>query len=417
MSLILFITMSIAKLSLADEYQQNVEKQLLAVDGFKIKEIARPISEGEELTYRYIVKDGNLQKCSTTIVFLPGGPGGAASFLEADHYRKSYPKDCKLILFDPRGAGLNLLFGLKDIRSLSVDSLTEDFLEALKKESVKDYIIHGHSFGTVTATVLGHKIKKHTSLPMPRKIVLEGVVGYAEEYDDKNPFANFNDEEVAKDLIAQLPLKLREMVNKKINDCHKDKRFYVYYALLELRSKYPSSPQFYEASKKFISEETINECESPWGDSLKDFGLESSMSPVHRNLYLSFELSNIINLREIYNFKSLPANTKFFLELTEEWIFTPDWNKPYDSSNYDLSGIPIVYLQGFNDTQTHLQQATYHFGRQRGAAEYFIFRALGHNTLLQTECSQAFFSQVVGLSKNFEKCLVDNKITFQKKQR
>lgn len=105
--------------------------------------------------YRHIINHPN----QTTLVFLPGGPGGGS--ITDEQIESLFPSSFNYILIDPRGTGCNFMSeGDFPAETVTSEQTALDILEVIKKESLKKYIIWGESYGTLLGTILTSQINK-----------------------------------------------------------------------------------------------------------------------------------------------------------------------------------------------------------------------------------------------------------------
>lgn len=119
-----------------------------------------------------------------TVVFLPGGPGGTSIGKE----RPAMPPEYGFINTDPRSVGCNEVTErqLFPDSALSTKLLANDVAQIIQSLGLTNYILYGQSYGTLLATVSAKNIEL-LSLPRPKFLVLEGVLGKAfESLDEMN---------------------------------------------------------------------------------------------------------------------------------------------------------------------------------------------------------------------------------------
>lgn len=137
--------------------------------------INRPIDEGNKTfpyTYEYNCKNPSLP----TVIHIPGGPG-----LTSIGSNPMAGFNVNVISTDPRGSGANAKYwtvgGTE--KDLSTESVANDIIAIIENQKLKNYSLHGSSFGTAVATVAASKLEKSKSTYLPKSIMLEGVVGRA----------------------------------------------------------------------------------------------------------------------------------------------------------------------------------------------------------------------------------------------
>lgn len=155
-----------------------------ACDREDVHEISRPVypdrPDSESFPYKYQYVRGT-DDSKPVIVFMPGGPGGGAI---TDDWSGFVPEGYGVVLTDQRGANCN------DRRSDGFPAagyqtryLADDVVEIVRHEGLRNYILYGHSYGTMHATMVASQIearrKAGEDLAAPAAVVLEGVIGHA----------------------------------------------------------------------------------------------------------------------------------------------------------------------------------------------------------------------------------------------
>ncbi len=149
----------------------------------EIKTIIRPFDatrpEAGRFAYRFKLVAG--EPGHPTIVYLPGGPGGFSSMSDAmSRGALGLPASFPAVLTDQRGDGCNSL--AIPPASLTTPLFADDIVALVRDLGLKDYILYGHSYGTLHATVAAHALAA-AGMP-PRAVVLEGVLGRAYQGDE-----------------------------------------------------------------------------------------------------------------------------------------------------------------------------------------------------------------------------------------
>lgn len=146
--------------------------------GPEIHRVERRVGSGfdaKRFSYGYRFKAPTV-KGAPVLVYLPGGPGSASS----EHPPAFLPEGWGYLLTDPRGVGCNTLAAVPGAHDASVFFRTEeiaaDVVAAVRAEKLEDYIVYGLSYGTLLGTVVAHDLEQQ-KLPVPRALVLEGVLG------------------------------------------------------------------------------------------------------------------------------------------------------------------------------------------------------------------------------------------------
>ena len=90
----------------------------------------------------YYRKNDFLKK--QTIVFVHGASGGSSAWIP---YEKKFEKKFNVLSFDIRGHGKS--FRPKTFNEYAINHFSKDVHRVIKKEKIKDFILVGHSFGSM----------------------------------------------------------------------------------------------------------------------------------------------------------------------------------------------------------------------------------------------------------------------------
>lgn len=129
-------------------------------------------------TYRAHLNDPE-GRTGPTVIFIPGGPGQTGFQTPL-----AYPDEFRVVRTDPRGVGCNATTALQD-SDLSTRETAHDIVLLIRKLKLKNYLLHGISYGTMVATMVA-RLTAEQGLTPPKAVVLEGVLGRAfheGEYD------------------------------------------------------------------------------------------------------------------------------------------------------------------------------------------------------------------------------------------
>ncbi len=278
-----------------------------------------------------------------TIVYLAGGPGAILSD-NYDSVRTSISQRSPVVLFDARGVGVNAvhkeIYGKEFYKS---KYLARDVIEVLSALNIKDYILYGSSYGTMLASITADMIEKTKTIPSPRAVVVEGVLGR---------FIRTREE--AKGSFIDL----WKVVLKTLNEDTKN--------FLKQEFPYGESISRVEIGT-FISnllayDIVLLKTMLEYGDAgkgIRDLVKECGTDPVANS-----EIFKTIACQEI-----LDIDPPFFFNLTKdltlEDVRFPSYceNLPvtdaFDAKKYRITS-PLYYLQGELDPATPVWQAEYH---------------------------------------------------------
>lgn len=158
----------------------NIGQAKLICPGRNVFTIERPTG-GEKnfsYTYEYNCKDPSLP----TVIYIPGGPG-----LPSIRSNPLAEMNVNVIATDPRGSGINASYWAAEgkEKDLSTEKVAEDIVALVENQKLNNYSIYGSSFGTAVATIAANKLETSQSKYLPNSIILEGVVGRAEQDNEQ----------------------------------------------------------------------------------------------------------------------------------------------------------------------------------------------------------------------------------------
>jgi len=124
-------------------------------------------------TFTYYFEHDVKNPSQPTIIHLPGGPGGGSIGERINLHKFNY------INVDPRGIGCNY----HSEATFSRQALTSwqtimDIAQVIETLDLNNFVIYGHSYGTVMATILAAELERNRPKYIPKAVVLEGVVGH-----------------------------------------------------------------------------------------------------------------------------------------------------------------------------------------------------------------------------------------------
>jgi len=152
-----------------------------------LKNIMIPLDHSQKTTQRMFsytyqhLKATQSAPQTKTLVYLSGGPGeGSIGSSSRKLFKTVREAGFDLILIDVRGSACNNL-EYREVADhlISTDQAAQDVVEVLKNEDIRNYIIMGHSYGTVLGTVLTSKINALEGFPQPELLILDGVLSRA----------------------------------------------------------------------------------------------------------------------------------------------------------------------------------------------------------------------------------------------
>jgi pimeloyl-ACP methyl ester carboxylesterase len=239
----------------------------------------------------------------------------------------------------------------------------------IKHLGQKDFIIFGHSYGTVSATHLAFHLENDLSM-RPRAVVLMGTVGH--KFGAMRDW-HVNHIDQWQRLKSEYPKAGLLFANGRLPDLGGTRAEWGRY-LFNVGNHYRESGEQLEALNDELSASASGGGEGPIMRSIrkKFYGRDP---PYHPPLpsYVSFVFTRI-SCQEIFNpldsyGSSIDRNGNMELIISPN---TPQNNDmcegiaerfPYDSKNFQLQS-PLIYLHGETDPQVPLSQCYYHFLNQ-----------------------------------------------------
>lgn len=331
--------------------------------------INRPTGEGNKTfpyTYEYTCKNPSLP----TIIHIPGGPGLASigSNPLAD-------MNVNVISTDPRGSGANASYwtaGGKE-KNLSTEKVADDIIAIIESQKLKNYSLHGSSFGTAVATVVASKLEKSKSNYLPKSLILEGVVGRAEQEGEQS-----------------------SATRKVFDEIKTEAGFCITCKLDSLQG--PLSPtqigNLMETLQSLGKDTAAGVVKGYSAEQLTEMGKENAkpLGPNEQRVY------NSIACRE-YFLKGITDTTYSKGELTGPSGGSCKDQKrdhPFDSKAWQVK-TKTYYVVGTSDNFTPPAQARYHFENQASANKEVICVPRGGHTPLKynmPKCSAQVFSKM-----------------------
>lgn len=334
--------------------------------------------------YKYIA---STKKDAPLVIYIPGGPGGTSIGSVDPRVSAEY----SLVLTDPRGSGCNdsAEIALADISS---EAIADDLIQLIKHLKPTNYIVHGHSYGTVVATILSAKIAQE-NITQPQSIFLEGVFG---RYWDQRKEEFGLTESWNKTFPQFSPQLQNELLKTEQNPYG-----------LKVEQGLKAVYQFLYLGKSYFLNYSPD-------DLLKYFSLKQQGQSLPSDLK---KLYGSINLG------SLPSGEKTWAAIACNELFSVDEQaldysygklnsrivklcketraRHYDSADWQIAH-PTVYFLGKNDSATPLWQGEYHYENQKkNLKTVFKVPGAGHRPLqlnLNDCIGEIFKAQFKGLS-------------------
>lgn len=315
-----------------------------------------------------------------TVVFLQGGPG----FKALDSGRPPFiPKNYQVLLLDPRGVGQSTLGPpwASDQNASSSQLIVSDLMAVLQKESLSNYVIWGHSYGTVIATMAAARIEAST-IAKPGAIILEGTLGRAFRMNALSQH--------------EIDLGFKEALQRAGESLFPNDKIGVYLRLQSLRE----SPQGREVVERLLNKVAgqgtypltltlADLARSPWPKFLRNarryLARTGNNSSEFGQQMLNIACAEIVadldrKPTRIVMFGGALSFETDFAESCEKSTKTKNY---YDAGNFKLHSIPIFYFADSTDPRTPLWQAEYHANQMRETTRTRIVKTdrFGHSPL------------------------------------
>ena len=349
-------------------------------DATDLRSLTLPVDpydqQGETFTYHYQYLDRGADD-RPTVVHIPGGPG-IPSIGRGPHL----PDDVDVVLTDPRGVGCNAFDAPHSASFYGTERFAEDVIAAISDLGLDNYILYGHSYGTVLSTVVASRIEE-AGLPPPKLIVLEGVLGEAMDSDDAAyralwPLVRDALPESVRDQLSREPLPLGfdalqwgETISTTLSQFSPT----VLHNLLLGLDEGAEPTQLAETVEAFTGGTPL------WEDEVT-MGLFRPVAcgEIAEDSWFAYELVD----GEI----APTINICDDVDLTE----------PYAAADWPIT-TPIVYVQGTLDPATVHSSARVHFEAQTGSDRTFVaLPEIGHAPLswaLPTACGDTVWNALL----------------------
>ncbi len=341
-----------------------------------ILSIQRPIESGE-FTYRFRLDCQN--ENFPTIIYIPGGPGETSM----ESQISEFPENFNIIFTDPRGVGENYSFWESGGRAedLSSQKIALDIKEIIKVLDLQNYMIHGHSYGTLVATILTHEIESNSSRERPKSLVLEGVQAEVSDVIYETRVFNRVLRERVGDNYAQFSTRMDELMGQ-VDEVH----------LGVAASMILFNDQSELASQHFLSldspEEVTNFFSANLNESPYPPGFEEVYSAIACREMTSLGLARWLHIE----------NGQFGLE-QEGSCSDQELDQPFSLSTYPIRQTPIHLFAGTHDTLTPIAYSTKYFSQMKRntSVQLYCLRDGGHLSLqkdLSSSCYETFWSRI-----------------------
>lgn len=338
-----------------------------------IFQIQRPFSHESLATFTYSYRYRCVDPNYPTVIVIPGGPGQTSI-----HRPSGFIDSANMIFTDPRGAGKNKIFwddgGSEN--DLSTESIADDIIAIIKSRNLKDYILHGHSFGTAVATIIASKASNDESIKPPKLTVLEGTVGKQVTASEQINEANRTWSILKQGTQSALPEKLQS-ISEKYSD---DKAGFLLGQILILEGDSGHYLDHYidETTPSADLEAVFDEY-----DPEKDFDI------LGRKIGCSEFFPSYFS-KTIYSEGILSWGGRDYCKDIK-------LSNPFDNKNWPISS-KVLYISGTNDPATPFSQTMYHYSNQASSEKDLIcIEGGGHISfaLSLVDCEQNVWSAIL----------------------
>lgn len=336
---------------------QGVQSVELPVDSFR--------TDSNKFKFKYQVV-GNLDPEKIVVINIPGGPGGSSinDFANYEVLRKAInngmPSNAPWIMIDPRTVGCNRGDATKfPDETLTSDQLALDILGLIKSLGLKKYVLHGHSYGSQSATFVAG-LAKAAGVNPPHAIFLSGVLGRGEES------GNFS---IPHNLILEWELLKANLSPKALTILSNEKPLgfepgewdsfitnglYVGYEMID-------------GKLRNILLEDLMLLDSDDPEVLKKLTSKIRYERVPRPGTSDFS-SRLFAKVDCHEFSPADGYTyfdkgKLYFDAANDPCKNEAFDRPYDSASFEIRS-PIYYLVGTNDPAAPYEGAKYHFDKQ-----------------------------------------------------
>ncbi len=371
--------------------------------------------------YQKIIR--NSDKSKPVFIIIPGGPGRSAMTNADNVFSDSYtaelttntefywglPVKSNIILTSPRSIDCNLNNNLPS-SSYVTKNIVQDLVAVIKKEKLTNYIIVGRSYGSVVATRLSYYIENNKDIKNPKAVLLTGVLGH---YLDVNT--------VASDLQlvwGQIYKKQSSFIQKifpqdisAITDSE-DFKFpldigaQTWLNMIQYELKIGFNYFSYElALASFLENlgQTLNRISSASAGGHEYLRLNNHLKRLKQEVMAHAPADNTSSQKISDQKNDKEKEISLFESITQKEIYINLGKNPvkksalWNSNNYQIKKIPVIYFHGSWDTTTTIKNAISHYdGQKVKKNKYFIKANKGGHDVLSglNSCKTDFWKSV-----------------------
>jgi pimeloyl-ACP methyl ester carboxylesterase len=299
-----------------------------------------------------------------------------------------------LLLHDPRGVGCSSPRpGFFNDSELTTDLMTGDLAQLVSAVGIADYVIYGHSYGTVVAT---HLAERMDAVNRPRAVVLSGVVGQASVGGQSSIYRllQIEWERLKRTLPAESVRRLSERDPLGIDEATWGEALEAGLTSAAYLDQGRWRHELREtlallADGSAAADERVRRRMLAWAGSARD--------PRDSDADRAYQLIYCAELADSEFESRLVAGTLEPIPGTNLCEGTA-LSAPYDSARYAFSA-PVFYFNGTVDPATSLADAHHHFDTHRGSPRALVeLDEAGHHNLgmFFGDCAEPFWIGLLG---------------------
>ncbi len=388
----------------------NTRRQILAL-GFILLFQSYALSQNETNAKSCIRKGHNVEECriqvkaqdgqlrtyfydirrpapgAPTVLTIPGGPGfGNMGKIPMIAQAFGLPSDVGMIAIDPRGLNKNDYGPDKEGRIYTQNQIVRDIIAVIENEKPQSLIVEGFSHGSVLATVLGHELSKEGStLPKPAALLIGGVL--AKSFDNSADYTKNVNAQLSR-ILASIPQEqiptLKARLQKIKNETFKgDDSTMAYWLQFLLVTNIEHGDISYPPNAKAFLQALAD-------PSTSDHDLTALIKTRTRMVQALTEkmqepfkpgkMSAVIKCQEL----NMSPSEEVALDINRlQIVITSEGagsckdqsfklKNPFKASDFQVRGVPIVYLQGEYDPATPAAGAKEHYNGQKSTDKIYI---------------------------------------------
>lgn len=329
----------------------------------------------------YKIFSSSIKPSKGTIVYMCGGPG----FPCMRDRTSSVPPDFNIVTMDYMGVGQNKKYTDPDL--MQIESQGKAFAELIKLIPDKKVVIYGHSFGTTVATVAASILTKESQNSKVEGVLLEGIVGKGEYEKANEEYAS-----VANDAWSLVSKKDKDGFFRMFNSLGKsDQTSLLQDIKLGLMSGSKVVAAFLSLISKMSKDELVEHIEKS-NQHMKFLNDDMSFAN-----YLAAGCQIFAKDMKGPSF-IFDKKIKYPNEEAGKFICNcRTIEKTWNPNQFQISGVPVVYINGESDPATPISWAMEHYNSQKTETKIFLrIPRGGHMESMSSlsECMEPIFSNL-----------------------